>query len=370
MSDLLARDELHALYNEFLEIPVLSVYLDADQHDPAERDAWRIALKQGIASERKKLESAGGDAKEELAALDRAFEHLRDAIGVADSSFLPGRGWAGFATEDGIVHAGSVPVPMPNLVRWERGLRAAPYLRVLKQARPVFLTIIDQRRAAIYRYHGGEFELVRGLHADTEIGDLTDIGQPKRASQRSGIRGKTGTDAAQAILEVATGKLMNRLASELEDLLEDSDGFLVLGGISQQISALEKHLPEALGGRTVRRSSLHFESEESELKETVEEAASELTSSLHQRLLESVMELARSNGRGCLGREDTEEALRAQRVRLLLVSVGLTNSDPDYADHLVGTAFGTNGAEAHILTRDPGERLDREAGGVGAALHY
>lgn len=364
---MLTREQLTRLYQEHADSRILSVYLDADQKDPAQRDAWRLHLKQGLSEARGKLEDAAHD---EGRAFDAAAELIREAIGVGDSSFLPGRGWVGFATADRLIHAETLPVPMPNLVRWEQNLRIAPYVRALKQSRPVLLVLLNQRQASIYRYRNGELEKVEELEADTFVGDLTDIGTQKRATQRSGIRGKTGTDAAQSILDTASERLVSKLISELKTENGRGEGFLVLGGIPDQVSALAHKLPKDVAERTVERPGLHFRMSKAELTSAVEEAASEMSADEQRKLLDEAIARARSDGRGCLGPEDTEQALQAQKVQTLLISTGLGERDPDYADRLVGSAFGTNGADAHLLTREPGEALDQEARGAAAILRY
>ncbi|MDX1395169.1 MAG: hypothetical protein R3195_12300 [Gemmatimonadota bacterium] len=363
---MLSRDDLLDLYRQHAGDLLLSVYIDADQHDPGERDAWRVRLKQGIAAERRKVEERAD--RSELAAFEAAEKRIRAALGLDDTGFLGGAGWVGFAGPDGLVHEERLPVRVPDLVRWENGLRIAPYLRALRQRRPVLVATVDQRRATIHRYLEGSLELVRTLHADTEVGDLTDIGTAKRATDHSGVRGKTGTDAAHRILEVAAERLVDRLISEIEEL--DDDSLLVIGGTPERVAALERSLPGPWRDRTTARPELHFGLGEAEVIAVTDGAASELTERLHGELLDGVVGQAAAAGNGRVGREGTEAALEARRVRTLLVSLGLTERDPDYADRLIGTAFGTNGADALVLTREPGERLDREGDGVAAALHY
>lgn len=363
---MLSRDDLLSLYREHAGELLLSVYIDADQHDPGERDVWRTRLKQGIAAERRKVEGRGD--RDELAGFEAAEARLSTALGLDDTGFLGGAGWVGFAGPEGLVHHERLPVRVPDLVRWERGLRIAPYLRALRQRRPVLVVTVDQRQATIHRYREGVLELVRTLHADTFVGDLTDVGTAKRATDHSGVRGKTGTDAAHRILEVAAERLVDRLVTEVDDL--DDDSLLVIGGTPERAAALERSLPGSWKDRVAMRPGLHFDLGAAEVVDVAEGAASELTERLHGELLDGVVGQAAAAGSGRLGRHDTEAALEARRVRMLLVSLGLTERDPDYADRLIGTAFGTNGADALVLTREPGERLDREGEGVAAALHY
>ncbi|MEN8375159.1 MAG: hypothetical protein ABFS34_06895 [Gemmatimonadota bacterium] len=361
---MLTRDRLVELYRSYQDRPVLSVYVDADQHDPAQRDAWRVNLKRGIRGARAALKDA---SREERADFDAAAEAIEEAVGGV-TSFLRGRGWVGFAGPDGLIHGDRVEVPLPDLVRWESGLRIAPYMRALKQTQPVRVVILDRRKATVYRYRDGKIEEVDHARADTFIGDLTDMGVGKRAARQSGVRGQTGTDLAQTTLDRAADQLVARLASDL--CPDGCTGPLILGGTPEQIAALRRALPGGGGADCVDEPSLHFDVPSARLTQLVEEAASRLSSRRSEALVAEIVERSHPGDDGCLGRDATEKALRERRVRTLAVSVGLQRRDPDLADRLIGTAIGSNGADAHLLPRDAGELLDEVGEGMGALLHY
>src|SRR5690606_19044055 len=120
---MLNRERLIELYRELRDQNVLSVYIDGDGRDPAERRVWALELERGLDRERDRIDA---DKRDQLEAFDRARGHVMRHL-ERFSNFLPSKGWVGFATADSIAHAEDIPVPMPNLVRWERGLRAAPY---------------------------------------------------------------------------------------------------------------------------------------------------------------------------------------------------------------------------------------------------
>src|SRR6056297_438380 len=124
------------------------------------------------------------------------MDRLRDY-----SNFMPERGWVGFATTDDVVYADTVPVPMPDLVVCEEGLRVAPYVRALKQERPVVLALADRHHAKVLVYREGDIEEVEEFTAGAEIDDLSDTQTARRSAERSGTRGNA-TDDAQRQVEV------------------------------------------------------------------------------------------------------------------------------------------------------------------------
>lgn len=357
---MLAPEQLADLYKRHRKDPVLSIYLDADQHDFAERGKWRIALKTAVSEQREKAPDAGR--------FDQAFEHLSGPLQESDGSFLSGRGWVGFATPEGVLHSESLPVPMPNLVRWEDGLRVAPYARALKQARPVVAVVIDSRKARVLRYRMGLLAQRDFLEADTFLGDLTDVRAAKVPSTHSGIRGKTGTDAAQNFLDVERERLVGRVAEDVRGEV-GHEGLLIIGGSERTVDALARELGDFADDRRRVLHSLNFDMSDADLTEAVETAASEISEELSGRILERLVGDARSGGDACLGEAETERALVEARVDTLLIADSFRRNDPDRADHFEGAAF-EHGARVIEVSRKVAERLQSEGGGVGALLRY
>lgn len=357
---MLAADELADLYRSYRDQKLLSVYLDTDQHDFAQRGKWRLALKNRVAEQREQADDPGG--------FDRALAHLEEVLTPDDSRFLSGRGWVGFATPEKRLYAEALPVPMPNLVRWEKGLRVAPYARALKQSRPVIAVLVDGRRARLLQYREGALTESGRLHADTYLGDLTDVNVGKWATSYSGRRGKTGTDAAQRFLAVERDRLVSRVADEIRAAAGGS-GLVVVGGAARTVDALLNELSDLDGERRRKVAGLSFDLTDAEIREKVESAASEISTDEGRRLLGRLLEGRGPNGDACLGDEDTERALREKRVATLVVTETLRRRRPDRTDHLEGAAW-EQGADVVELSRDPGDRLDREGEGVGALLRY
>jgi len=362
---MLTSEQLIALYRDLRSTPVLSVYIDADQHDPAHRSAWRVQLDNQIRDLRRIL-AGDGDAVPE--GFEEAVGHVNDALGRHHDGFLPGSGWVGFATGEGPVLTESVPVPMPTLVRWEEGLRVAPYLRGLKQARPVIVAVVDSRRALVYVYRAGELDDPVEIAADRDVGEVWESSSSKRASTHSGTRGETARDAGQAIARVHTERMLDDCAERVADLA-GNDGFVVLGGVHEQTAALAELLPDTFAERCAERPALHLGMTPAQVKAVVEDAASELSRSLQEKRAREVLDVALSDGDACLGWEDTARAVTERRARRVYVSAGARAARPDDTDRLVGTAF-DGGAEALELAGEGGRLLDEKAGGIAALLRY
>ncbi len=358
---MLTHDELMTFYRDLQDERVLSVYLNGDQHDPAERTRWKTMLSHQLDAIRRDLSGEERDAFEE--AVGRVQAEL-DGF----ETFLPKRGFVAFATPRGLHYAETLPVAMPDLARWEPGIRAAPYIRALGRRRPFILLLVDARRARLFCYQNGTLEESRGFHADTFVGDLSDAHTGKRPTTRSGVRGQTSSDAAQRYLEVGWEHMVKSAMDEAVRQAGDH-GFLIVGGTPERVSAAAALAPKGLDGQVRECPSLHVDMTAHELQAAIEEIATEMTNQYRGALLARLKDRARAGGRACLGREETERALSEMRVDTLLISRTLVERDPDYADRLVGMAF-AGGAHVEELEDGAGEELQWDGEGLAARLRF
>ncbi len=360
---MLTRMELVELYRSLQDQAVLSVYVDTDQHDPAARSAWKTALESEVGRIRKSLSDNGG-----AEGFESAWETLQTALRDEEEGFFRGRGLVAFVTADGVKHMEKLPISTNTLVRWEDGLRVAPYVRALKQNRPIEIALADRERVRLFTYLEGGLTEHEEMDGDTDIGDVSEVGMAKRGSKGSGRRGETASDQAQRILDHETSRMLKAVAERLETQMGE-DGVLILGGTSEAVSRLADLLPDRLSDRVTQDTSLHLSMSLPELKDAVRELASGLTSDEQMGLVDEVVNAARSGGKGSLGREETERALREMRVDTLLLSRDFLWENPDFADRCVGTAFAQN-ADVRELGGAAGERLDREGEGIGSRLRF
>ncbi|MGH7500236.1 MAG: hypothetical protein ACREL7_00625 [Longimicrobiales bacterium] len=358
---MLTREKLIDLYRSRSDQHVLSIYLNAEEHDPAKRRAWRRAFDHILEYVNRTVDAADRED------FESALAHIRKELRQYDA-FLPDRGWAGFAAADQLLYAETMPVPMPNFGCWEEGSHVAPYVRALKQSRPVISVLVDSRRARVYRYQNGNLRDLRELIAEGVTADIADFNASKRASTHTGTRGETGTDVAQRLQDVHTDRMVKQLA----DLISEEagpEGFVVIGGTHEMIAATTSRLHKSMAGRVHEESSLSFDLSIPDVRKLTEMAASRLSERRHSALVAGVIDLARAGGRGSLGRDDTDRALLDHRVEFLVVSRELATRYPDYVDECVGLAF-EQGAEVEEVAGSAGSRLDAEGDGIGARVRF
>lgn len=361
---MLTRDQLAEIYWGLEDQKVLSIYVDGVGKDPALRRVWRRRLAHELEREAHRLQLENpGDTMAFKAAEERLMKELEGF-----DAFLPAKGWVGFATADEIRHSETLPVQVPNLVRWASGPRVAPYIRGLKQLRPMAVSLLDHRRSRIFLYKEGELQEVEDLRADTFLGDLMDPSVPQRTGHHSGTRGETATDAAQRYLGEGTKRMLKRVKEVCLDLIQP-DGFLLVGGEQEAVANLRAQLPKTLDRRILENPSMFVEMSAPEVKKAAAAGASALAKLRQNSLLEEITERAYSGGNGSLGAEETVKALREGRVDILALSRGFVEANPDMADQLVCDAF-HQGADVRVFSADPAARLDAVGGGVAARLRY
>jgi hypothetical protein len=361
---MLTRDQLADLNRGLQQEKVLTVYVDGMEKDPASRRVWRRRLAQELEREENRLHFADSKDKEAFeAAQERVLKEL-DGF----ESFLPGKGYVAFATSEELHHAESLPVQVSTLVRWEAGARLAPYIRGLKQLRPMVTALVDGRRGRVFLYKEGEVTEVADLRSDTFLGDLSESASSGRASKHSGSRGETASDAAQKYLEVGTERMLKEVRELVNDLA-GSDGFILLGGDHEALATLSPMMSSATDSRILENSSLWLEMSLAEVKAATAEAASALSKRRQEALLDQVREQAYSRGNGCLGGKDTVQALDNGSVDILILSRSFVEANPDYADRCVSKAF-EQGADVRVFGGVPSEKLDELGGGVGARLRF
>ncbi len=360
---MLNADAVIQFNQELAETKVLSVYLNGEETDPAVRRAWRVRLNGML----RDLYDALKDAPEaERRAAQRSADLLDHELDRHEG-LLPGRGWVGFATPERVWHAAPTPAPMPNLVRWEDGAHVAPYLRALKQSRPITAVVADRRSARILRYLHGELSEQQVIRSDAALPDSLSAGSSKRASTHSGARGEPRGDALRRNEEVSTQRMVRDVV-ELVTELASSGHLLVLAGSSETSAAVLKALPQRVRDRTIELTGISADATIAELAPEIDAAASALSIRAQRALVDEILDVTRSAGRACLGREPTERALDAGAVDVLAISRAFVSAHPEVAERLVDRAL-EQGAAVEEIATVTAQELDRE-GGVGARLRF
>ncbi len=356
--------QLTELHRRFQDTWLLSVYIDGDETDPSERTAWRRTLE----GESRRL----GDELADHPPSDLAtFKHARAGLeGYLDryDGFLPSPGWVGFITEGGIHHSESLPIRVPTVVAWQKGVVLTPYLRVLNLAYPTSVVLCDHGRSRLLRQRDGHLTEARELTVDRSLQDFSDVSMMKSAHVATGVRGATARDAAQRSLVAESQQLVRRTVKAVVDLT-GHEGSVIIGGPSDVASALRAGLPEPLGVRTTIVPGLELDMTVTEVARSIAPLLDEIRDHEQGEILRGIIDSAHPGGRGTLGIRNTNLALDQGAVDMLLVSRRFAEGERSRVESLVGSTL-LQGGEVAELSGGACDLLDTEGGGSGARLRF
>lgn len=355
--------EVQALVRDLSATKVLSVYLETRVTDPALRDAWRPALSNALRGLAEEL------PEHEHAEFERARSVLEDALPRLGGVW-GAEGWVAFVTAAGEHHATDVPTSVPTLAAWRDGPVVAPYMRVLKEHRPVFIALVDARSARLFRYVLGvldelpEMSLLAREHPAPGIPP----GPGRRGQAIGAPRSVTGTERADRRELAAFEGLAASLAARLAELAGD-EGWILIGGIREWARLAGGALPAHLADRTEVSDTLTNDATIAEITEAAQRAATALRAAHGQELLTSLLDDAGVPGRAARGMPAIQRALGVHAVDLLVLSPDFVSSEDEVAEGAVRAAL-LQGAGVEVLSADAAGRLNKAANGIAARLRF
>lgn len=344
------------------ERTVLSVYVNGEERDPAKRRRWRIDLRHSLDDIASWLKGSSHAERENFAKCRRTLLERLDTI----RGTIRSPGWVGFYTTDGEQHAGPVAAGVPTMAVWSTGPCLTPYVRAFKEARPVIVSIVDSRKARLYRYAERKVDLIETLRAHVTIEKPSHMSAPPRPGFHGGTRGTAGADEVQRELREGTSHMLSELVEKVTQLAADSAWFVV-GGIPSVAKALLSRLPAELAARTAQAERLDVHATKAEVADVARQTASMLRDRNDLQRISDALGTT-SNGRGVTGSVDVKRAVEQGRAREVYFTLGFLENHAADAEEMVRLALGSQ-AQVEQASGNAAARLD-EVGGIAARLRY
>jgi hypothetical protein len=360
---MLTLRQLVTLHRALRRTPVLSVYIDGSAADPAIQRSWRLQLDHSLTDLRRWLEGSSHDERKQFEA---CVGSLDDAIGGFDGS-IRAPGWAAFITADGVQDAQALSAPAPTLAVWSTGPCVAPYIRALKQGRPVVVVLADARKATLFRYRLGKLDLVATVHAHHVIDHPEHMGTAARVGFHTGTRGRAGHDAAQRSQLTGRDRMLAETVARASELA-GSDGSILLGGIKRVVARLAERLAPTAPGRVLELETLDVHASGADVASAARDGASALRNGLDERRVAEIEEAAGAHGLGAVGPEDTRLALSQTSVGELYLTRRYLEDHAAEAEDAVRAALDQD-AVVEEVSGAAAERLDSR-GGIAAGLRF
>jgi hypothetical protein len=355
--------ELAHLSDAFRDQSVLSVYVNFDVKDPANRRAWRLDLRHALDEIGKTLSAASHAERQAFARCRQKAEERLEPVDVA----LASPGWAGFFGAAGTEQVAELPASVPTMAAWNSGPSLAPYVRALKEGRPVIAVVIDSRKARFFRYASRHLEPLPDIHSRIITEVPARLSRPARVGFHSGTRGQTAADELQRQQRDATARMVAEVAKHLSDLA-GPDGWIVIGGIDTVAKSVFGHLPTTLQTRASVSPALDVHATRATVAAVTRKAASSMRDAADVARLDETRAEAEAHGRGATGLADTLQALDERRVRELLFTRTFLEGHPTEAENAVRLAL-RSGATVEHVSGVAAEHLD-QLGGIAARLWY
>jgi hypothetical protein len=360
---MLTARELITLEETLREARVLSVYVDGGADDFADLDTWRLKLDHSLRDLREWLAGSSHAEREEF---ERCVLALEEQLAPFPRG-IRAPGWVGFITDGEVRYADRLPVPMSTVAVWSTGACIAPYMRALKQTRPVAIAIADRRKCTIYRYQQGKLQLKRTVHALAHFGPVSHMGDTPRVGFHGGVRGAAGRDEEQRVMLEGTRRML-KAASEALLALGGEEGWIITGGIPRRGGELAKMLARSARGRVLHLESLDVHASESEIVKAAEDGSSTLRDAFDSAQVDDLVKNAGGRGVAALGPARTREALQQSRVGELYLTHSFIEDHAAEAEDVVRTAL-QQGALVEEVSRGAAVKLNSH-GGVAARLRY
>jgi hypothetical protein len=361
---MLTPSELNELVQELRTTKVLTIYYGERVTDPAMRDAWRPAIASAIRPIRMAIVDEA-----ERAELDRAAAFLDDRLPPLGGMW-GAPGWVAFLTAAGPRYVDELPVQPPTIAVWRDGPAVAPYLRALKQHRPVIMVLVDSRSARFYRYAWSTLTALPDMTLEVETKAAVPKQTPSVAPERShrAPRSAVGSEQMQRRRSAAFQRLITLLGRRLTELA-GGDGWVVIAGTPEWAHLAGNALPKQFEGRVLVSPTLHNDEREEDIMREAARAATELRAAHGRALIDRLTEASGTNGRGAMGVAAVQRALRAPAVNLLIMSPEFIRLHAHDAEDMTRAAL-NQGADVEVLSSDAATRLDRTAGGIAARLRF
>lgn len=354
---------LVALADSLKDARVLTVYLDGTAEDPASQRSWRVQLDQSLENLRTWLYGSAHSEREEFEQCVRLLEKELEAF----TAGLRTHGWVAFITTDRVHLASPLPVVMPTQAVWSTGPSVAPYMRALKETRPVVVVHADSTRADVYKYYLGELERITTLRSYHTVMAPSHMGDAPRVGFHGGTRGDTGHDEAQCSLLVGTNRMLSD-AVERALRVAGPDGWIVTGGIPEVGLHLADMLASRAPDRVLHIESLDIHASKADLAAAARVAASKLRNAMDAARVTEIFEGSNATGLGALGPAATRETLDQRRVRELYLTHRYLENHAAEAEDVVRSAI-HQGAVIEEVSGAAAEQLDAH-GGMAARLRY
>jgi hypothetical protein len=267
-----------------------------------------------------------------------------------------------------VVDSHTLPVPVPTLAVWSTGAAIAPYMRALKETRPILVILADSSKAELFQYKVGKIEKLDTVRSHHVVEPPCHMGSPARQGFHTGTRGTTGKDAAQRSLLEGRDQMIDDVVSRALAVRGDDDEFIMVGGIKGVARRIIARLASSVADRALELNGLDIHASHAQIRDAVKTAASKLRAAFDSQRIAEITDDSAAGGLGAVGPEETRLALEQASVRDLYMTHKYLEDHAAEAEDAVRSALDQH-ASVEEVSHEAAEDLQR-VGGLAAGLRF
>lgn len=340
-----STDDVRALFD--LGEPVLSIYLNVDnanRENQAAIAAWRIWLKDAL----KSLDPHWRDLSEQAESFLTHYKPEDKALAL----FVSHNDLRSFA----------LPFPVENSIHYGAAV-TLPLVWMIDEYEPYLIVLVDQEKANILRGYLGSVTRQDSLELD-----IDDYDWHQRSEYQLGAMAQGNSrDLFEKMIDEHRARYYRDLAARIETLSREQDiKRIIFGGAEESAHMVKNFLPDRMQSMIVGVLPIPMYANGQDILAKAGKPAHDFERSYEMRLVDDVIDMAKANGRGALGRDDVLKALEEKRVELLILPYPV--EDDTFAAELQQALLKSSGS-LELVYGAAADRL-RAEGGIGARLYY
>ncbi len=356
---MLHMNDIRRLMTE-MPTPTLSLYLNVNPgylENQASNPAWRVWVKNAL----RDIES-GID--------DRDARRVWSAIRDRAEAFLgeykaESRGLVLFVTESDIEHY-ALPLPMDNLSAYGEPL-VTPLFWKLDEYERYLVVLVDQEQARFltaYLGHAGDEER---MEIDLDEYDFREMTLNPATSHGRELSQGSNREAFEKMIDEHRARFYREVIAHIDKLsaAHETDR-IILGGAEGAVHTLRGLMPEGLAKQVIGVLPIPMNTPPHAIIERIQPLAHDHERDYEKALLDTVIDRAKSGGRGALGRKAVLKALNEQRVEMIIAPYPI--AEDDLMHTLPALAMASN-SRIELVHGEAADRLHEE-GGIAAQLYY
>jgi hypothetical protein len=342
---------------------VLSLILKvdpADQANQSDSPAWKIYAKNA-------LRDIEATLKENQ--LPQWHELRQKAEEFLETYQVKAKTLALYIAKDDFFETYEMPIAIENQSAYGPPL-LLPLLWAIDEYEPALVVLVDNEKADFLKVYLNNADTNTRMRIDFdqfEFDDNVYTFRPSGASEGTGFTHSSQKDDYAAVVQTHLEQFHRDVVAEIEKRL---DGIklkrLILGGNEEAAKQVQNLLGEKQAAMSMGFLPIPFIKNEKEIVEAISQLS--LTDERTQELdlVNNIIDLAKSGGRGALGKKDVEQAITFRQIELLVLPYPPKNED--LALRWIREVFNMSGT-VEFVDGAAAERLQEE-GGVAARLYY